>query len=342
MCACLFIGFDVITNIFVRILGNLSGILAILGCGAAIVWLNQCSKKPIYDFLVATGSHLIDYGHRLVECVLQRQEETNNGYCNNNTANVTYTRCEQSTLNNTSNHILVWNQFAAAADTDDVEIVDDNEEDDVFDYSFNEPESISWSPLNSIGTSTVARIDRLLEQVAEIKEEIAEDDEILADFNHPRDRQFQLPSSSPSLAVLDRRCRQLSESELTLPSLEWDLNDLNLDDDGAHNNQSSGTNRTRLLYKLRPRELFLGNNIQASHSPVDIELLAQMLFDKDFHMQEERKLISRKHYAQLKHQLRFMALNYAQRQDQQGNNSLGRNGSLNRTSKRDSAFFEDL
>lgn len=336
-----------ISNIFVDIVGNFSEILTILGCGAAILWLNQCSKKPIYEILLATGSNLIDYGHRLMECLVQKQEETNNAYYKNS-ANVKYTRCEQSTLNNTSNHILVWNQFAAFTDTDDVEIVhdkgyrEDEEEDDIFDCSFNEPESISLSPLDSIGTSTVARFDRLLEQVTEIKEGIAEDDEILADFNQ-KNCEPQLPSSSPSSYVFDRHCRQLSESELTLPSLEWDLNDLNLDEDET-NNQSAGMSKTKLLYKLRPREFFLDNNFKSSKSALNIEILAQMLFDKNFHMQEERKLISRKHYAQLKHQLRFMALNYAQqqRQQQQENNNLNRNGSFNRTTMRDSAFFEDL
>lgn len=176
--------------------------------------------------------------------------------------------------------------------------------------------SLTLSPLNSIGSSTVAKFDYLLDQVQELKESI--DDE------YGELHGFQSPNCS-SFAE-----RRLSDGELsiTMPSLEWDLGDTplvqeeQLFDDGYHH---FGGKKQTFLYNVKFNRV------------VDHEYLEQIIFNKDFDFKDRiyDRIQVKQYLSSLRHRLRRSSMNCQRKCTTNLNSSSYR-------SNRDSAFFEEL
>ena len=173
--------------------------------------------------------------------------------------------------------------------------------------------SLSLSSLNSIGSSTVAKFDYLLDQVQQIKDSMNDE--------YCELHGFQSPDCS-SFAE-----RRMSEGEFTMPSLEWDLGDTplvhdeQLVDDGYHH---FGGKKQSFLYNVKYNRV------------VDSEYLAQIIFNKDFDFKDRiyDTVQVKQYFSSLRHRLRRSSMNSKRKFSSNLDSS-------NYRSNRDSAFFEE-
>lgn len=170
--------------------------------------------------------------------------------------------------------------------------------------------SLCLSPPSSLGASTMAKFDYLLDQVEQIKQNIAEPSPLV------NCRQL-----SPSQPTTSRGLVRRSASELTLASLEWDVGDLPMSNDGYY-----FTSEDRTHLSVRKKEIFL-KDIKYNDI-IDAEMLAQVLFNHDFDIEEDRIFKVKKQYTCMKHQLKYLSKTYYTKLSQCRSN-------------RDSAYFEE-
>lgn len=135
----------------------------------------------------------------------------------------------------------------------------------------NDFSSLNVSSLNSIGSSTVAKFDYLLDQIQQIK----------GCFHEEEEATYSL--SSPVLSLNERR---LSDGETTLPSLEWDLGDI-----------------------LDYNENGLQCDVDLRNEFIDADALSHLIFNKDFVLNEEKLFIMQKQFRNVKHRLKYLTRN---------------------------------
>lgn len=259
----------------------------VLGAGA-LLYLNYIKKDQFHNILQDVGSALQYYGRSVFTYL--------NGTSTSDTAPP-----EKDTLfqmqNNYTNITNQWLNCTAATTTN-------TPFDDSIDLS-----SITFSSLNSIGSSTVAKFDYLLDQVQQIKD--------CMDDSYCELHGFQSPSCSHV-----RNERRLSDGEMTMPSLEWDLGDTPLDqenlcDDGFHH---FGGKKQSFLYNVKYNGI------------IDGEVLSQFIFNKDFDFKDRiyDRMNVKSYFASLRHQLK--------------SSSMATHRSIDAARhrvNRDSAFFEE-
>lgn len=209
-----------------------------------------------------------------------------------------------------------------------------NNFDDIADS--NDYSSLNLSPLNSIGTGTLAKLDNMLDEVAEIRMFVNDSCNELQLFNDLDDSQiFNLTFSNS---------RRISDGELTLPSLEWDLNDVNFEDLDEESRrslyafESKGSLRNSQINNCDP----VTNN---SIINIDLESLSKIIFNKDFEFKDERFFKMKKQYLTMKQRLKLMSRSHIAQRAIVNNNEPGTNRNINSNSyrnNRDSAFFEEL
>lgn len=218
----------------------------------------------------------------------------------------------------------ICNQFILNNNFDD--IADSN------DYS-----SLNLSPLNSIGTGTLAKLDNMLDEVAEIRMFVNDSCNELQLFNDFDDSQiFNLTFNNS---------RRISDGELTLPSLEWDLNDVNFEDLDEESRRSffaleskSSSSQNQQINTFDP----VTNN---SIINIDLESLSKIIFNKDFEFKDERFFKMKKQYLTMKQRLKLMSRGHMRQRTSVNNNENVTNRNINSSSyrnNRDSAFFEEL
>ena len=170
------------------------------------------------------------------------------------------------------------------------------------DEESNDFSSLNLSSMNSIGSSTVAKFDYLLDQIQQIKDCVNDSFDDVRNYD------------SHDKVLFERR---LSDGEFTLPSLEWDLGDI--PDYNENVIPDNDELKNSLIY----------DNV------IDADTLSQLIFNKDFILNEEKLFIMKKQFRSVKHRLKYFSKNSYRRRNQNMD-------SLNYRINRDSAFFEDF
>ncbi|KAF7495702.1 hypothetical protein SSS_08542 [Sarcoptes scabiei] len=202
------------------------------------------------------------------------------------------------------------------------------------DQSINDYSSLHLSPLNSIGNTTLNRLEQMLDEVAEIKLYMNDS------FN-----ELQYFNIADHTRAIDYR--RLSEGELTSLSLEWDINDINFDDDNNDDKDESITADNNDEDR-RLEERFSNERLVRNDNPINLNLLEEQLstiiFNKDFEFKEEKFFRMKKQSIFLKQRLRSMISDNHQSASRLHNASPNDRSSnnFNYRTNRDSAFFEEI
>ncbi|XP_046920630.2 uncharacterized protein LOC124500584 [Dermatophagoides farinae] len=221
--------------------------------------------------------------------------------------------------------------------------------------------SLNLSPLNSIGTGTVAKLDGMLNEVQEIKMYVNDSCNEIGWFTGSSG---QLRKNQQSAEFFNTLHRRVSDGEITtsLPSLEWDLSDINFENttdndsfDGHSNLDFYDEQNNRLEQQQQQQNSAIHDHHDHDDYTIDGETLSRIIFNKNFEFKDEKFFRMKKQYVNLKQRLKFMSKSQQAQQQQQHRNNFLRHhhhhhhhnhnnnnlNSYNYRSQRDSAFFDE-
>ncbi|KAH9413839.1 hypothetical protein DERP_009437 [Dermatophagoides pteronyssinus] len=333
-------GYQICSNIFQKV--NISKTFILFCCGSIVYWNLIKDQNSRISLILSSTKNFIQNGITNLFLSLTPPSSSTSpifdekfivDQSTTTTTNI-FNQCSSSSNYSVVNQLIVNNNS-------------NNNNDEHYSLSSqNDYSSINLSPLNSIGNCTLAKLEGMLDDVEEIKMYVNDSCNEIGWYTGGAGGQTEF------INILQRR---VSDGEITtsLPSLEWDLNDINFDsnhnvddNDSFDDGQSSNINFDFDEQNSQQQQNSSTTNENYSNL-IDNETLSRIIFNKNFEFKDEQFFRSKKQFINLKQRLKFLTKSQQQQHQRNhrnnGNHRFNNNiNSNNYRSNRDSAFFEDL